>query len=241
VERHDSVTAGVDMIDPSIDIIAFLDDDVELRHDYLAAIRRSFRERPEIVFLRGHDRQRYGCRRDRSCRGAGNAGYRCFGAWRLHGAPAAPDHLCRCLRCNDERAPLGLAACAVRRRLPLYSYMEDLDFAAQCAGYRRQACCHNARLVHLYTRGGRLAGSCIGFAQVMNPSYLWLKGTCPTGFLLRRVARHVAANIVKSRDPRQSSPDRRARLSGNLVALGSILRGHIAPENDGVIGAFGEP
>jgi hypothetical protein len=91
------------------------------------------------------------------------------------------------------RAPLGLAACAVRRRLPLYSYMEDLDFA----GYRRQACCHNARLVHLYTRGGRLAGSCIGFAQVMNPSYLWLKGTCPTGFLLRRVARHVAANIVK--------------------------------------------
>jgi hypothetical protein len=78
--------------------------------------------------------------------------------------------------------------------------------------------------------GGRLAASCIGFAQVMNPSYLWLKGTCPTGFLLRRVARHVASNIVKSLDPRRSSPDRRARLSDNLVTLGSIRRDTSRPK-----------
>jgi GT2 family glycosyltransferase len=234
---------AIDAIASDAELVAFLDDDVELRRDYLEALRRSFGTSREVAFLRGHmiangmdigPIDRAGAR---AMVGSDAA---------THSGAAAPPQLVP-ITCIDAFG----ATMSVRRavlqtarfdeRLPLYSYMEDLDFAAQCTAYGRLAYCHNARLVHLYAPGGRLPGLCIGFAQVMNPAYLWRKGTCPTGFLLRRLAQHLAANALKSLHPRHSTPDRRARLAGNLRAVRSLLRGRIAPEDMAALSPRADP
>jgi GT2 family glycosyltransferase len=114
-------------------------------------------------------------------------------------------------------------------RLPLYGWYEDIDFCRRLGRHGRIVQVVAARGVHLGVKGGRTSGRRLGYSQVINPLYLWRKGTYPLGHALRSVGRHLLINGARSLWP-EAWVDRRGRLIGNSLALVDILRGRARPE-----------
>jgi GT2 family glycosyltransferase len=114
-------------------------------------------------------------------------------------------------------------------RLPLYGWYEDIDFCRRLGRHGEIVQVAAARGVHLGVKGGRTSGRRLGYSQVVNPLYLWRKGTYPLGHALRSVGRHLLINGARSLWP-EAWVDRRGRLIGNSLALVDILRGRARPE-----------
>lgn len=114
-------------------------------------------------------------------------------------------------------------------RLKLYAWYEDIDFSRRAARHGRIVRIESARGVHLGTKAGKVSGRRFGYAQVVNPVYLWRKGTYPASHALRSVSRHIAINGVRALWP-EPYVDRPGRLLGNGLGLADILRGRIQPE-----------
>ena len=62
-------------------------------------------------------------------------------------------------------------------QLPLYGWLEDVDFSRRVAGYGRVVKVSAARGVHLGVKAARQRGVQLGYSQVANPVYLMRKGT----------------------------------------------------------------
>jgi hypothetical protein len=75
-----------------------------------------------------------------------------------------------------------------------------------------------------------MKGVHFGYSQIANPLYLIRKGTMPAWFGIELMLRNFAANTAKSLWP-ETYVDRRGRLYGNLVALGHMVTGRLAPEH----------
>jgi GT2 family glycosyltransferase len=133
--------------------------------------------------------------------------------------------------CNMALRLDAVRAHALRfdERLPLYGWYEDIDFCRRLGRYGRVVQVAAARGVHLGVKGGRTSGRRLGYSQVVNPLYLWRKGTYPFGHALRSVGRHLLINGARSLWP-EAWVDRRGRLIGNSLALVDILRGRARPE-----------
>jgi hypothetical protein len=83
--------------------------------------------------------------------------------------------------------------------------------------------------VHLGVKSGRVPGRKLGYSQVINPWYLWRKGSMSTGAAARHVIGNVLSNFVRSF---ASEPyvDRPGRLRGNIIGFFDLLRGRLTPE-----------
>ena len=114
-------------------------------------------------------------------------------------------------------------------RLPLYGWYEDIDFCRRLGVHGQIVQIAAARGVHLGSKGGRTSGRRLGYSQVVNPIYLWRKGSYPLSHALRSAGRHVLINGARSFWP-EAWVDRRGRLVGNSLALLDILRGRAKPE-----------
>ena len=115
-------------------------------------------------------------------------------------------------------------------RLPLYAWLEDLDFSRQIAGYGDIVKVTRLRGVHLGTkRSGRSPGRRLGYSQIANPLYLARKGTMHWKRALLQIGRNMIANSLRSFSP-EPWVDRRGRLSGNFQAIQDLVRGKISPE-----------
>jgi GT2 family glycosyltransferase len=213
---------------PGIELVTFLDDDVELHADYLDQIALAFAAAPGIVLADGRV----------LADGARTGGIERRRAMELAAAPIAP-----AAPVIEDSAPEFVYGCnmSVRRtalsevrfdeRLPLYGYMEDRDFAFQCARLGAVVRCTSAAMVHLGLQTGRVSGRRFGFSQVMNPLYLWRKGSYRSRrSVARQVLRPIVTNAALALMPGQNV-DRRGRLAGNCRALARALRGRIAPED----------
>lgn len=123
---------------------------------------------------------------------------------------------------------MGVFPCArFDERLPLYGWLEDLDFSGQLAG--RLVVAQACGGVHLGSKNARVSGRRYGYSQIVNPLYLARKGTCPKGFALQLVMRALLSNALRS--VRQHPLfDYRGRLAGNLRALVDMARNRAAPE-----------
>jgi GT2 family glycosyltransferase len=245
---------GINMLGIDVDLVTFLDDDIELRDDYLAKMIVAFESDPSLLIAGGceiadggiarpstdaplgisrEDAQRM-LKADESCRSSPTSyltrttrdkwdycirmvsGMRWLPWWLV---PANNMTMRRCV----------LEHVRFDTRLPLYSFMEDYDFCLAGAQLGRVARVINCRMVHLGASGGHVSPRRLGFAQVMNPIYIWNKRRkqYPAGAMLIFVARILAGNIVKFvLNPRE----RWERLQGNLVALSMIARGELRPE-----------
>lgn len=117
---------------------------------------------------------------------------------------------------------------AFDEQLPLYAWLEDVDFSRQLAAFGRIVKAGSTRGVHLGVKSGRQAGLRLGYSQIANPVFLMRKGTCTwrKGFFL--MSRNVAANTVKSVRP-EPWVDRTGRLAGNARAAFDVLRGRVDP------------
>lgn len=114
-------------------------------------------------------------------------------------------------------------------RLPLYSWLEDVDFSRQMAKYGKIVYSNTLQGVHLGTKTWRTPGVKFGYSQVANPIYLSSKGTMAISRATALMSRNILMNILRSIRP-EPWADRRGRLRGNLLALGDLIAGGPNPE-----------
>jgi GT2 family glycosyltransferase len=208
------------------DLVFFFDDDAVVRADYLQRAVDVFTSRPEVVGLTGRVLL------------DGAAG-------REIGRAEAVD----ALRRSEECAPTGttqpsrtLYGCnfayraSVARdvllddRLPLYSWLEDHDFARRLMRVGTLVKAHDCVIVHQGAKsGGRQAHLRLGYSQVMNPAYFVGKGSFPVWLAAWEIFRPTAKNVVFSVIGSQRSW-RRKRLDGNLLAARDVVGGRLTPE-----------
>jgi GT2 family glycosyltransferase len=116
--------------------------------------------------------------------------------------------------------------------LPLYGWLEDLDFATNILRYGRIIMNTETCWAHIGTPGGRTTGLRFGYSQVVNPLYLWRKNGKPGlsrvifGHWLRYLAYNYRRELIKHPGDRS---DRSGRFTGNLIALRHVLAGKVDP------------
>jgi GT2 family glycosyltransferase len=137
--------------------------------------------------------------------------------------------------CNGYGCNMAVRLAPVHRNnmefdenLPLYGWLEDVDFSRQLARHGRIVRVESARGVHLGVKSGRQSGARLGYSQIANPLYLVRKGTCSWKRALFLIGRNMAANLARYLRP-ESYVDRRGRLKGNVRALSELLSGRIHP------------
>ena len=114
-------------------------------------------------------------------------------------------------------------------RLPLYGWLEDVDFSRLMSAHGAIIWDSAARGVHLGNKRGRSPGLRLGYSQIANPIYLWRKGTMRADRAFAQMGRNVAANIVKLGKV-EPWVDRRGRAAGNALAVFHLLTGRLRPE-----------
>ncbi|WP_341367376.1 glycosyltransferase [Yoonia sp. BS5-3] len=209
------------------DVILFLDDDFIMAPDFLDKLDAAFQQNSDIAVMTGNV----------IADGIKNAGLAPKEARRLlaRAALKAPDpdivDVHNGYGCNMafRCAPIRENNLRFDERLPLYGWLEDVDFSRQVAAYGRCVKAMALIGVHLGTKGGRTSGRKLGYSQVANPLYLIGRKSMRPSHALGMISRNVAANLAKSFWP-EPWVDRRGRLLGNLRAFGDLIRGRLRPE-----------
>jgi hypothetical protein len=214
----------LDRLDPA-DVLLFLDDDFLMAPDYLAQTGALFAAHPDMVLLTG------------TVLADGVVGPGLSfedGAAALKAAPPAGDAglspAYSGYGCNMALRAAPVVAHGLRfdENLPLYGWLEDVDFSRVLAPYGRLCRSGALRGVHLGTKAGRTPGRRLGYSQIANPAYLVAKGTLTRRHALELAGRNLLSNLVYSLHPRPWT-DSRGRLKGNLIALADLLRGRASP------------
>ena len=116
--------------------------------------------------------------------------------------------------------------------LPLYGWLEDLDFSTNCLRYGRIVRNAGTCVAHLGTPIGRISGLKFGYSQIVNPFYLWAKNGTPklTNIAYAHWLLPVARNLFRTliRVPGNRS-DRTGRFKGNMIGLCHLLAGKVDP------------
>jgi predicted protein tyrosine phosphatase len=88
-------------------------------------------------------------------------------------------------------------------------------------------------LVHLRTGASRISAVRLGYAQLMNPFYLWRKGSQDWYPTLRVCARSLTGNALGCLVARRgiTRSERRKRLWGNALGLRDVLLCGAQPES----------
>ena len=211
------------------DLIAFLDDDMELTTSYLESMNELFEMQPDIIVASGRLLADGG-------RGAAvsrlDAQTLCQSVESRKGSvTVATKPLDYGYGCNM----MVRAAAALQNRfdekLSLYAWLEDSDFSFHCTRRGNSPVINiSAQCVHLGWRGGRISGLKMGYSQIVNPFYLWKKARVFTlrHILIQYWARCFVANVVGVMIG-ASEEDRLNRLRGNLVAAWHLIQGRCDP------------
>jgi GT2 family glycosyltransferase len=215
------------LTDPAV--IFFFDDDVSLSEDYIARAINTFADDPRIVGLTG----------TLLMDGAGTGTPVSFPAAELAIAQTSSVNQVGTLTtvldlygCNFAVRASALESLTFDEQLPLYSWLEDLDFS------RRLAKQSGGRLVHSpfclavhhgSASGGRQENRRFGYSQLTNPAHLWRKGSIGVCDAASFAFRPLLANVFGSLMGRDTKW-RQARLRGNLLSACDLLRGRVTPE-----------
>ncbi|MFZ2260475.1 MAG: glycosyltransferase [Luteococcus japonicus] len=217
---------AVASIPESIDYIAFFDDDAVPRSDYLEKAAVVLDANPDIVGVTGAV-VRDGAQ-ERVELSADEMSAALDASWaddRDGFEPVTGLYGCNMMiRADVVRATL------FDERLPLYGWLEDLDFSRRAMTKGRLVKAHGVVTVHQgSSSGGRKQHRRLGYSQICNPVYLWRKGSLEPKDLAVLVGKPVLSSLRGSiiGDER---PERRERLKGMGLALGDLVRGRFTPE-----------
>jgi GT2 family glycosyltransferase len=207
--------------------LLFLDDDFYPAPDYLAELSKVFVEYPDVVVATGHP----------ELDGANGPGFTHQEAVQAIGAmgePSVPRSVATTYGgygCNFAvRLDVARAnSVYFDERLPLYAWLEDIDFSRRMASYGSIVACSALRGVHLGVKAGRTTGVRLGYSQVANPIYLCTKGSVSVRYAAWHVLKNVAMNALRAGWP-EPWVDRRGRLRGNFAAIVDAMRGRGSPE-----------
>lgn len=207
------------------DVLVFFDDDFFPASSYLAAVERIFSENAGIAMVTGSVVAD-------GIIGPGLSVEDARGLLsRLGQSPETLQEIANGYGCNMavRLATVAAARCRFDERLPLYGWLEDVDFSLRLAAFGRIVKAGSAQGVHLGIKGGRQSGVRLGYSQIANPIYLARKGTCPWRRALRTMSRNIAANCLRTPAP-EPYIDRFGRLMGNATALKDLCVGRLDPE-----------
>lgn len=216
--------AGLEAL-PDVDVVFFFDDDAVVRPDYVENALEFLAAHPAVVGLTGQVLLDGATRGEVALTHAQtllrDSDRRPSGRWRrtrqLYG-------------CNFAFRTAAAPRPAFDARLPLYSWLEDHDFARRLMPSGPLAMVEDCVIVHrAAASGGRTQHVRLGYSQVMNPIYLKVKGSFPLWLMLYELGRPVLKNLLRAAAGRESVW-RRRRLHGNALALRDVLAGRITPE-----------
>ena len=206
------------------DVILFLDDDFVMAPDYLSRLEQIFARDPGLAVVTG----------DVLADGIGSAGISHRDAVAIiDKAPPGTDDMVPVN--NGYGCNMAFRVGPIRdhhprfdESLPLYGWLEDVDFSRRVAAHGDCVKAMALRGVHLGTKGGRTSGKRLGYSQIVNPVYLVGRRTLKPLHAGRLMARNVAANAAMSLRP-EPWIDRRGRLLGNILACCDLLLLRIDP------------
>jgi GT2 family glycosyltransferase len=210
------------------DVVVFFDDDFLPTSSYLEVVERVFTARPDVMMTTGLV----------IADGIIGPGISLEEArsWLSVFGPITRDwrdleEVANGYGCNMAMriAAVEAAHCRFDERLPLYGWLEDVDFGHQLAQRGRIVKTLAAQGVHLGIKEGRQSGMRLGYSQIANPIYLSRKGTLPWLRALRLISRNIAANLLRLMIP-EPYIDRSGRASGNIKAFKDLLSGSLTPE-----------
>lgn len=209
------------------DIVLMLDDDFLMAPDYLQKTIEVFQDDPEIVLATGTVLAD-------GIRGPGyshDEGRALLAELNNDSLPVALAPAFSGYGCNFAFRVSVVAAYELwfDEDLPLYSWLEDVDFSRRIARYGTLVKSGAMRGVHLGTKTGRTPGVRFGYSQIANPAYLKRKGSMTMGHVLEMTSRNMISNLAHSVRP-PAYVDFRGRLKGNLIALSDLLRGRNSPD-----------
>jgi glycosyltransferase involved in cell wall biosynthesis len=222
--------AALDQVNRAAQLVAFLDDDIELCPSYFDHMVGLFSRDPELVVASGKlllD----GGRGDAVAREEARSRSQEAEVALSAGVEVTTKPLDYGYGCNMiVRADVAMAH-RFDERLALYAWLEDSDYSHRCTVGRKPPVINMAaQCVHLGYRGGRISGTRMGFAQIINPIYLWRKTRV---FSFRHLfvqywCRCFVANCFgviwgKPED------ERLRRLYGNGIAFWHLLTGRCDP------------
>lgn len=210
----------------SADIVFFFDDDAVVRSDYVANALAFFDAHPEVAGITGRvllDGATTGEIPTETADAAIAESY-------LHPLTGSWTPTRELYGCNFAYRMSAAPELRFDGRLPLYSWLEDHDFARRLRPFGVLAEVEDCVIVHrAAASGGRQSHTRLGYSQFMNPVYLCRKGSFPLWLAAREIFRPTAKNVLYSIAGAESTW-RRERLRGNLLALADVLRGRITPE-----------
>jgi GT2 family glycosyltransferase len=217
--------AGLALV-PDAEFVFFFDDDSVVREDYLERAIDHFRAHPVVVGLTGRV----------LLDGASGAQIDRDAAVAALAASAGAEPTGRSTRsrelygCNFAYRRAAAPGELFDARLPLYSWLEDHDFARRLMRHGDLARVDDCVIVHRGVKsGGRTKHARLGYSQMMNPLYLNRVGSFPVWLAVHEIVFRCGKNLVCSVAGSQKSW-RRERLRGNLLALGDALRRRFTPE-----------
>lgn len=202
------------------DLILFLDDDFLMAPDYIEQMVNVFENHPEVVLATGKV----------LADGIKGPGYdHATGLRKLAQGLSDPVDLTLASAHTGYGCNTALRAKTILKHklrydenLPLYGWLEDVDFSNQLVRHGRFVCPGGMRGVHLGTKTGRTHGRYLGYSQIANPIYLIRKGTISRKRARDLMMRNIASNLLGTFRPRPWA-DYRGRLRGNLTAIWDVL------------------
>lgn len=208
------------------DVVLFLDDDFLVAHGFMAAVAELFDSNPDVVMATGAV----------LADGIKGPGLEFEdGAVLLRGQSTADTgeiaDIYNGYGCNMavRMSPVRREGLRFDEKLPLYGWLEDVDFSRRLAKFGRIVRSTRMRGVHLGTKQGRTNGIRLGYSQVANPKYLVFKHSMHPGRAITMIARNIVSNFAHSAFP-EPWVDRRGRLKGNMLAIADLLRRRLHPE-----------
>jgi hypothetical protein len=221
------------------DVIAFFDDDFYADPAYLAEAEKLLLRRQDVVGITGRPvadgNLTPGIPHQHALQILAEFGLHLQSRGSGAGERSAPDReydVYSLYGCNMvmRMQPIRSAQLQFDPRLPLYSWLEDVDFTRRIASFGPLVGLDSMFGVHLAEKRGRTSGVRFGYSQVANPIYLMRKGTMAPSKAMAQTARNLARNLQRFAFP-EEWVDRRGRVRGNLMAIVDLLRGRMRPEN----------
>jgi GT2 family glycosyltransferase len=207
------------------DVVLFLDDDFIPEAAYVGALERLHRAHPEVVMFTGEV-----LRDGVTTGGLSIAEAEAAIAAAPPDVDPTPTEIYNGYGCNMSvrRAVIDREGIRFDENLPLYGWLEDVDFSRALARYGSIARSRALRGVHLGNRSGRQPGKRLGYSQIANPVYIYRKGNLSLRRAVVQMGRNLAANFARllRADP---LVDRRGRALGNLLGLIDLLTGRLGP------------
>ena len=204
--------------------VVFFDDDALPREDYLAGVAEVFHSYPDVVGMTGKV----------AIDGVPLLRALTLAEMRAALASAGDDKTVtttdRLYGCNMAFRRDALDGISFDERLPLYGWLEDLDFARRVQRRGRLVVAAGCVAAHQGNEiGGRGKHARFGYSVIANALYLQRKGSVRTRELPFLILRPALANLRGALAGSDRSW-RRERLAGMAIALSDIARGRLCPE-----------